>query len=320
MVDQLFTPVFKVEVDGGDKTRDIWKYLESLEYTDAEEGESDTVTITVANCPAFVIPARGSALRLWFGWKEIEMKYFGSFIVDESSGNLNPATMSISAKSANVSGSSTAKDRKDVQWENISLAGLAAKIAAKHGCKSKVSVNVYYQYRAQSNESDIAFLRRLAKEAGAALAIKDKTFVIAPSGEAVRAKAAIACTDVQSGGWTLQEREKYNSVKAVWWSKRQSKEKSVTSGSGEPVYVIRKRFSSSAEAKTAASNYRKKLSKSQLEMQLAIKGDPAIVSGAAITCSGFSPDELNGEYLAKSVSHSISKSGGWMTSVTLNKI
>lgn len=317
---ELFTPVFKVEVDGGDKTRNIWEYLESLVYADAEEGESDTITITVANCPTFIIPARGSVLRLWLGWKESDMKYFGSFTVDESGGNFRPATMSILAKSADVSGTSTAKDRKDIQWENISLASLAAKIAAKHRCKSKVTVDTYYQYRAQSNESDIAFLRRLSKEAGASLSIKDKTFVIAPSGEAFRAKAAIAYADVQSGSWTLQEREKYNSVRAVWWSKSEASEKSVTSGSGEPVYVIKKRFSSAAEAKTAASNYRRKLSKSQLEMSLVIQGDPAIVSGAAIKCSGFSPDGLNGEYLAKSVSHSISKSEGWTTNVTLNKI
>lgn len=316
---QLFTPVFRIEIDGGDKTREIWRYLESLEYSDAEEGESDTVSITVANCPPFVTPARGSALRLWFGWKESAMKYFGAFTVDESSGNLKPATMGISAKSADVSGKSTAKDKKDVQWEKLSLADLAAKIAAKHGCKAKVSVDVYYQYQAQSNESDIAFLRRLAKEAGATLAIKDKTFVIAPSGEAVRAKASISYADVLSGNWTLQEREKYSSVKAVWWSKGKAVEQSVMSGSGEPCYVLKKRFSSSAEAKTAADNYRKKLSKSQLEMSLTISGDPAIVSGAAITCTGFRPSELDGEYLAKSVTHSVSRNGGWTTTVTLCK-
>lgn len=319
MVD-LYTPVFRVEIDGVDKTREIWKYMESLDYSDAEDGESDTVTISVANCPAFAIPARGVALRLWLGWKESGMKYFGSFTVDEVGGDLKAAKMTITAKSADVTGTSTVKDRKDREWENVSLADLAAQIAAKHGCKAKVSVDVYYQYQAQTNESDIAFLRRLSKEAGATLSVKDNTFVIIPYGEALRSTGEIDCAEVSSGRWTLQEREKYSSVKAVWWDKDKATQQSITSGSGEPSYVIKKRFATAAEARTAVNNHIKKLGKAELTMDLTIPGDPAIVTGAEITCKNFSPEVLNGKYLVKSAAQSVSKTGGWTTQATLNKL
>ena len=49
----LFTPVFRVEIAGIDKTREVWSYLESLEYTDNESGESDSVQITITNKPTF---------------------------------------------------------------------------------------------------------------------------------------------------------------------------------------------------------------------------------------------------------------------------
>lgn len=317
---ELYTPVFRVEVDGIERTRDVWRHLTSLEYTDAEEDQSDAVDITVANSPAFLIPRRGAELRLWLGWKESSLKYFGAFLVDEVGGRFRPAEMTVSAKSADLTGAAAAKEKADVEWENISLASIAAKIAAKHGCEAKVLTGVHYAHQAQSGESDIAFLRRLAKEAGASLAIKDKTFVIAPYGEAFRAEAHISYKDVISGGWTLQEREKYRAVTAKWWNKDRAEEESVSSGGGQPAYIIKKRFANAAEARNAASNYKAKLAKGELELDVTTAGDPALVSGAKVACTGFFPQELNGRYLAKSVRHSISKSSGWTTDITLDKL
>lgn len=320
---ELFTPVFRVEVDGTDRTRNLWEHLISLEYTDNDEGESDTVNITVANMPAFSIPKRSAALRLWLGWKESTMKYFGSFVVDEISGQFRPATMTITAKSTDLTSGSNVKEKTDKEWENITLVDLAAKIAAAHGCKSKVLVNVRYDYRAQSLESDIAFLRRLALEAGATLSIKDKVFVIAPYAKAIRASAIIAHTDVISGSWSLPERDKYDTVTTKWWDAEMAEEQKVSSGDnekGKSSYTIKKRFASAAEAQTAAENYKAKLSKGEVSIDLSTAGNPLLVSGAEVSCDGFTPKELNGKYLAKSVTHSISKSGGWSTQCVLEKL
>lgn len=317
---ELYTPVFRVDVDGLNRTREVWQYLSSLEFSDSEEDESDTVNITVANCPAFSIPKRGVVLKLWLGWKESSMKYFGAFTVDEISGQFRPASMTISAKSADLTGDSTSKEKIDLEWENISLADLTAKISAKHGCKAKVLLDAHYTYQAQTRESDIAFLRRLAKEAGASLTIKDKTFVIAPYGKAVRAKSSLSYTDVISGSWALQEREKYQSVTASWWNKDDAIEESVSSGDGKPTYIIKKRFANAAEAQNAAASYRTKLSKGELELDLTVAGNPALVSGAKVACSDFLPQDLNGSYLVKSVTHSISKPSGWTTAVKLDRL
>lgn len=317
---ELYTPCFKLEISGIDKTKEIWKNLDNLQYSDLEEGESDTLSFTVANCPAFAIPVRGGAVRLWLGWKEGRMKYFGSFNIDEISGNFSPATMTITAKSAYLCADSTLKQKADRQWEKISLADLTAKIAAKHGCKAKVSIKTYYTYQAQTNESDMAFLKRLAKEAGGSLTIKDKTFIIAPSGVATRSKTSLQFTAACSGSFTVQDREKYGSVKAVWWDKENAREVAIVEGDGQPTHRIRKRFASAAEAKSAVSGYLTKLNKSQVSLEITVPGDPSLVSGAEVTCAGFSPKDINGQYLAKSVTHNISKTGGWTTDISLDKI
>lgn len=319
----LFTPVFRVEIAGIDKTREVWSYLESLEYTDNESGESDSVQITITNKPAFKIPLRGSDLKLWLGWKEDHLRYFGSFTINEISGQFKPATMTITAKSADLTAGSKIKEKTDREWENISLADIASKIAAAYGCTARVLLNVTYSYQAQSQESDIAFLKRLAGEAGATLSIKDKVYVIAPCGKAIRANAVISYNEVTSGSWTMPEREKYDSVSAKWWDADLAEEQKIKVGGDEKkksTYTIKKRFSSAAEAKMAAENYKAKLSKGELTLDLTTAGNPSLVSGAEVQISGFSPDELNTKYLAKSVTHSISKSGGWTTRISLDKV
>lgn len=318
MVKVLYTPVFRLEVDGIDRTRKIWEYLESLEYEDNDEDDSDSVSFIVANQPAFAVPARGAAVRLWLGWQENGLKYFGAFTVDEVSGSFKPATMSVTAKSANFTGGATEKEKQDREWENITLADLTAKIAETHGCTARVTVDLHYPHVAQTNESDISFLRRLAKEEGATLRIKDKTFVIAAAGTAIRGKASVDYSDVSSGSFTFSEKDSYSSAQAVYWDPEYARESSITSGSGKPVFKVKKRFNSAAEAQAAADNHAKRQAKSTLSMDLTLVGNPAMMSGVQVTCTGFAPKALNGIYLVKSCRHAVTRSG-WTTQVTIEK-
>lgn len=317
------TPCIRLEIDGIDRTQPIWKYLESVSYDDAEDGESDSLSITVTNAPSFEMPKPGTKMRFWMGW-ESNIKYMGQFIVDEATVNVgSPLTMGITAKSANFTGQGTAKERKDREFENISLAGLAAKLAGEMGCVARVQVDVHYSHIAQTNESNMAFLQRLAAEAGAGLSIKDKTIVIYPPKMASRQEVSINSTEVTSGTFTAKAREEYGEVEARWWDKDEAEEKSVTAtkkteGKGGAKQVIKKRFNSAAEAKAAAENRMSKQERGELEANLTMPGNPAMVAGAKIKLSGFKPESLNGSYIAKSVSHSISSSG-WTTSANLEK-
>jgi len=48
---ERYTPTARIEIDGEDRTRPIWEHLESLTYSDAEQGEADSLEISVANAP-----------------------------------------------------------------------------------------------------------------------------------------------------------------------------------------------------------------------------------------------------------------------------
>lgn len=336
MVD-LFTPCFRLEVDGIDRTLKVWEHLESIDYEDAESGESDSLSFTVANDPPFSIPSPGAIVEFWLGWKDAGgLKYFGSFIVDEVSIELNPAKMSITAKSANFNnserGSTNEKERRDREWENITLADLAGKIAAEHGLKSKVEVNVHYPHIAQTGEGNLSFLQRLASEMGATFAVKDNTILIYPPNTGSRSAATLIYTESISGSFTVKAREKYTETEAKWWDKGEAKEKKVSSkrkkkgtekwwssaGSGTK-HTTKKRYHSASEAKTAADNYMVLHERGELEANLTLPGDPKLVAGAEITLSGFKPESVNGKYLAKTVSHAVTRSG-WTTQTKLESV
>ena len=330
---ELFTPCFRIEIDGIDRTLKVWEHLESIDYSDAENGESDSLNFTVANDPSFSIPPPGAKVKFWLGWKEEGgLKYFGAFIIDESTIELNPAQMRISAKSANFNssekGSTSEKQRKDREWENTTLADLTTKIAAEHSLSSKVEVDVYYPHIAQTGEGNLSFLQRLASEVGAVFAVKDSTILIYPPSKGSRPETTIRYTESVSGSFTAKAREKYTEVEAKWWDKKKKKKKNVSSkrkkkkgnegskGGGTTKHTIKKRYHSASEAKAAADNQMTLLERGEFEGNLTLPGDPLLVAGAEVTLQGFSPDALNGRYLAKSVNHSVSKSG-WTTGVEL---
>jgi phage protein D len=237
MVDR-FTPTARIEIDGEDKTRPIWEHLESLTYEGSESDESDCVEISVANNPAFSLPPHGAKVRLWMGYKEEGQRLMGTFQVDETSLELSPAVMRIRARSASFGGKD--KEKEDKEWEKLSLAELAEKIAAKHGYKSKVTLDVYYEEIAQTQESDLNFLKRLAEEAGGSFAIRDKTILIFPPDLASRPKAVLVYTESCRGSFTWADREKYGAVKAKWWDVLRAEEKTVEAGGGpgEATYKI----------------------------------------------------------------------------------
>ena len=122
---------------------------------------SDSLEISVANDPPFAMPPKGAKVRLWMGYAEESQRLMGTFEVDETSVELKPAIMRIRARSASFS-KGRDKQKEDVEWEGVTLAELAEKIAAKHGYKAKVSMDIRYDAVAQTQESDLHFLQRLA--------------------------------------------------------------------------------------------------------------------------------------------------------------
>ena len=164
---ERYTPTARIEIDGEDRTRPIWEHLESLTYSDAEQGEADSLEISVANDPPFVMPPKGAKVRLWMGYKEESQKLMGTFEVDETSVELKPAVMRIRARSASFSKGKD-KQKEDIEWEGITLAELAEKLPA--AVKNKTLPLVLCCASGRRSAAAVAVAKKLGHEKAVSLA------------------------------------------------------------------------------------------------------------------------------------------------------
>ena len=182
-------------------------------------------------------------------------------------------------------------------------------------------MDIRYDAVAQTQESDLHFLQRLAEEANGSFAIRDNTVLIFPPNLHSRPKTTLVYTESCTNAFTLADRGKYKKVKAKWWDAVEAEEKTIEAnqGEGEAAYTIKKRFRNASEAKVAAENKAELLRRGTIQGSLTVPGDASIVAGAEIMLEGFKPEELNGAYLGTNVQQSMSKSG-WTTRVTLERL
>ncbi|RKJ80514.1 phage late control D family protein [Pyramidobacter sp. CG50-2] len=319
-----FHPALKLEVASVDITEKLSANALSFVYNDHEKDDADSVSFTLFNAPAFAVPCRGDPVAAWIGWKETGLRFLGRFIVDEISvklaGGGAPASMSVTAKSADFS-KGAGKVKRSRQWEDVSLADIAARIAAEEGCASKtVGVSLVYRSVAQSNESNLHLLRRLCAEAGLRFGVKDRTFVISAPEADLRGAATLSASEVSSGSFTFADRGRYGSVTARWWDAELAREQAVTAGGGTPVYTIRKTFQSTAEAWTAARNKLTELQRGQIEGTVTLMGREDLFAGTILTLADFSPSQLNGDFMITNCIHNISPSSGFTTTLKLETI
>ncbi len=119
--------------------------------------------------------------------------YVGQYKVDAVSGEVAPATMTIGATAAGMTGSIRAPRSRS--WEDMTLAQIAQKIAAGAGLIATVGqslATVHFPFLAQTGESDLHFLTRIAHPLDATAKPAGGRLVVAKRGEGEASRAAEA--------------------------------------------------------------------------------------------------------------------------------
>jgi phage protein D len=69
----MLKPVFKLEYEKKDITKDVCEFVTRIEYTDYEHGQSDEIQITFEDSQKLWqgdwIPSKGDCLRLYIGYE-----------------------------------------------------------------------------------------------------------------------------------------------------------------------------------------------------------------------------------------------------------
>ena len=160
-------PIYKITANGTDL--DLGERLISLSCSDESGFKSDSCSITLDDRNSSIeLPNTGAVLSVYLGYESTGLSHIGNYIVNNVS--LSGAPDRISIKAHGLDFKSSFKEKVSENHASTTLGALVSAIASKHGLAPKVAKDlsgVVIDHIAQTNESDMHFLTRLAKMYGA---------------------------------------------------------------------------------------------------------------------------------------------------------
>ena len=307
------TPLFKLIANNKNVTEHIAKNLKSISFNDEDGLKSDKIDITVHG--NFKRPQYKDELKLYLYYMEESKEFYcGLFIVQNSTWNID-GSVTISATATNFSNSF--KELKNRSFEKMSVTDIVSQIATEQNLKIKCDYDeIIYPYKAQTNESDIAFLGRLAKELNAVYSIKNETIIFLRQDEkSILKTVTIDANDCD--GLNIKDSNKtfYQSAICKYQDTKENKIETIEVGSEKPTYKIQETFTDKSNLEIQA-----KAKLSQLN-----KG----VKSGSFKCAGFAiyarsnlkflniKDEDDVTYHIDTISHTLDENG-WNMSVTFS--
>lgn len=313
------TPSYLIIAEGADVTAKFADRLISIEVTDVDGVESDTLEIEVDDRDnAVALPQKGALLQVWMGYIETGLDLMGTYKVDEVTVEAGPDKIIVHAKAAELKDSF--KQQKSRHWENTTVGDIVSKIAGEHELSAAVDPQLAQRkvaYVAQTEESDLHFLTRLARRHDAMIAPKNGRLVgvrrgdgRSGSGEALSA-IVLRKSDVTTARSTVGDRPKHGAIEADWYDRDGAERKTVTvpQGGGEgPRMRLPHPYPSEEEAERAAEARGRELERAEGSLSVEMPGNPAISAEMHVTMGEGFRDGIAGTWTIQQVSHRIETS------------
>lgn len=231
----LIAPDFSLSLQEKDITQNIRKRLITLSLTDNWGFEADQLDIELDDSDGLmVMPQRNAVLALSLGWEGAALTPKGLFTVDEVEHRGSPDTLTIRARSADFRGS--LNTRRDESYHDTTLSHIVQKVAARNKLKATIAAGlggIKVSHIDQTQETDAAFLTRLASLNGAVAVVKNGSllFMRPGNGTTVSGKPLPVFTLTRQDGdqhsFSIADRDAYTGVTASWLNTKQPKPQKV---------------------------------------------------------------------------------------------
>ncbi len=221
-----------IVADGVDVTANFNDRLLELSVVDNEGMKADTVTIEVDDRDGTLeVPRKGVKLRISMGYRETGLTFMGLFTVDDVELSGFPRTMRISGSSADLR--DNLKSHRDHAYEGKKIRDIVGDIAKRHGLEANVGASIadfQHEFVAQTEESDLHFLTRLARTHDAIAKVANGKLLFVRRGEAMSASGgnSLAATvygwQVQDYSASFQDRPGHKKSKGKHWDRKGARE------------------------------------------------------------------------------------------------
>lgn len=308
-----------ININGKDKSKKIMEHLESLTIVDNANNESDTFTLSING--RFKRPKYNDVIKVYLGFDD-ELNFFGLFRVEKSTKTFKGLTISATG----INFGESFKVQRNITYERVSIKEIVNQVSNRHQLKNKSDFDdIYITSQAQTNESDMHFLNRIAKEYNAIFNIKNDTLYFMKKIKENKKNNNLPKynIDLNSCGDspTIEHSTKtfYNSCEVSWHSTKDNKtfKKIVPLGGGDPILKYKGSFKNEAEAIVKATAKLERVNQGIIKGSLSTEGIK-IYAGGILTLKN-SLDDDNIEYQITKVSHSFNNNG-WITSVDFEKL
>lgn len=332
-------PDYRLELDGRDLTDTVRPRLISLRLTEKRGGEADDLDLVLDDSDGkLALPRKGVLIRLALGWATgadvtVGLVDKGRFTVDEVAWDSAPATITVKARSADLTAGY--RVRRERSHRATTLGTIARQVAAANGLVARVSpelADIPIDIVAQDGRSDMALIRQLGRRYDAVATVKDRNLILAPIGATITSSgtpipgATITRSMGDRASWRTVEREAYAKVEARWHDQAGADRRTVSADiAGAPAGAddgrtrrLRRTYHTEADASAAAQAEARRIARrgAELSLDLAL-ARPDLYPGRRLVVTGFKPD-IDGDWLLAGVDHGLDgHSGGFTSSLRL---
>lgn len=340
-------PAYQVRVDGSDISGTLRPRLMHMTITDNRGFSADTIEIALDDSDnKLAMPRRGATLQASIGWQGGPLVDKGTFKIDEVEHGGAPDVLTIRGKSADLRGGMN--KLRERSWHFETIGAIVEQLAARYGLTPNVSdafKGMVIDHIDQTNESDLAFLTRLATEQDAIATVKSGRlmFIKAGNGTTASGKPLPAITITRQDGdqhqFSVADRDAYTGVIAYWQDNKAAekkkievkrmrktkpeeerplppgvvvnkKENELLVGDSENVKELRHVYANQSNAMRAARAEWEKLQRGVAEFQITLaKGRPELYPEQPTTVRGFKPQIDEADWLLTQVVHDLTDQG-----------
>lgn len=319
------TPAFRLVVDGRDITPVVNARLESLTLTEARGDDADTLDLTLSDHDgALQLPPKGARITLALGWKGLALVDKGAFTVDEVEHSGAPDVVTIRARAADLRAG--LRNRRDQSWHGQTLGAIVTTIARRNGLAPRIAQALASKTIAhvdQTNESDIAFVTRLARRFDAVATVKAGALLCLPIGSnrTASGQQLPTITITRASGdnhrYNTTDRDSYTGVVAYWHDGNKANRKIAVVGTKVNAKTLKDTHATEADALQAAQAEWQRIQRGTATLSLSLAmARPDLVPQSPVTVRGFKPAIDSAAWRVVRVSSSLGD-GGYTQNVEL---
>ncbi|MCL9783676.1 phage late control D family protein [Vibrio sp. S4M6] len=285
----------------------------SFERQDAPGNKSDTLKLVICTADIDGVPKADAEIRWFEGYKGKEVDK-GLFTITRVIPQLFPPQVTVIATAVpfKISDPTGIKERRSNSWENVSLGSIFRELVTPHGFSPRVDPElegIEIDHISQTDETDTAFLRRLARKYDAVSKPVDGLYVLARRGKVktitgqnipvktisvpnINTPSEIGFVNAATDN---PSKTRFKGVIARWKNVNNGAEEEVRKGS-KPFKKLSDVFASQSEANSAAESSLRENDRKGRTLRIDMEGDPFVVAEGLIQLDSTWPEHSQGSY------------------------